>query len=91
MKFSLTLLTCFYCYLNDQAYSYLIHFYKRFQINLTFPGPIVGLIKLRGEPGARNQEQGVKQQGGEVLPWWLGQPGDEFGISGRARGPCGGN
>ena len=52
----------------------------------------MGLIKPRGEPGARSQEPGVKQQGGgEVLPWWLGQPGDELGISGRAWGQRGGN
>ena len=32
--------------LQTKAYDCLIHFYKRFQIKLTFPGPIVDLLKM---------------------------------------------
>ena len=37
----------------DQAYSCLIHFYKRFQIKLLLPGPKVGPIKLLRRPVLR--------------------------------------
>ena len=42
---------------NDQAYNCLIHFYKRFQIKLALPGPIVGLFK--GNPGAASPERRI--------------------------------
>ena len=73
----------------------MIHFYKRFQIRLLLPGPIVGLIELLRRP----VEQQQKQQRGcpelrrlsfsPLVPGGLdnqGVRGNEWGLGSGQRG-----
>ena len=71
----------------------MIHFYKRFQINLVLPGPIVGLfviLRRRTRPSDQTRLQDIhqQQQGEKQFPGDLVTKGNEW-TRGRVGGSWG--